>query len=76
MKLMSCSHVDISVLVGSLIVNPGGAGFIITGISFSLDDLSPWIHIKDPDIEESDQAISFNETLEDWSIQIGNSLYV
>ena len=76
MKLMSCSHIDISVLVGSLIVNPNGAGFIVTGISLDLDDLSPWIHIKDPDIEGSDQAIPFNETLKDWSIQIGNSLYV
>lgn len=76
MKLMSCSHIDISVLVGSLIVNPNGAGFIVTGISLDLVDLSPWIHIKDPDIEGSDQAIPFNETLKDWSIQIGNSLYV
>lgn len=76
MKLMSCSHVDINALVGSLIVNPNGVEFIITGISFSLDDLSPWISIKDPDGKDSDQAIPFDDSLKDWQIQLGSMLHV
>ncbi len=75
MKLMSCSHVDIINLLGSMIVNPGGACYHITGISLSLDDFTPWIHIKSVDSDEATQAIPFDDSLKDWSIQIGSCLY-
>ena len=75
MKLLDCSHVDINVLKGALIVSPHGAQYTITGVSLSLDDLSPWIHIIDPDIKDSETAIPFDSTIKDWSVQIGNNLY-
>lgn len=75
MKLLSCSHVDIINLLGSMIVNPGGACYVITGISLSLDDFTPWIHIKSVERAEANEAIPFDDSLKDWSIQLGNSLY-
>jgi hypothetical protein len=75
MKLLSCSHVDISVLKGALLISPGGIEYTITGISLSLDDFLPWIHIVSPDIKDSESAIPFDSTIKDWSVQIGNNLY-
>ena len=75
MKLESCSCVDINAMVGASISNPQGKDFLVTGISLSLDDLTPWIHIKNPEHPDSECAIPFDDSLKDWSIQLGNSLF-
>lgn len=76
MKLLECSHVDISFLKGALIISPNKASYIITGVSVSLEDFTPWLHLKDPDENGfGGTAIAFDDKLKDWSIQIGNDLY-
>ena len=76
MKLLDCSHIDISNLKGALLISPNKISHIITGVSVSLEDFTPWLHLKDPDYDElGGTAIAFDDKLKDWSIQIGNDLY-
>ena len=77
MKLLPCSSVPITALIGALLVDENGAEFIITNVSLSLDDLSPWISIVDVDDEEFTGTTGIPldpERLKGWSIQLGNSL--
>ena len=76
MKLLECSHADISILRDALLINPNGVEFIVTSITVSLTDLTPWLHIKElgaPD--DGHDALPFDSSFKDWSIQLGNRLH-
>ena len=81
MKLLDCSHADISVLRNALLINPNGSEFRVIAVTISLRDLTPWLHIKDlndansNDADSSDAAIPFDSSLKDWSVQLGNYVH-
>lgn len=70
MNILPCSSIDITNLIGSLLINENGGEFYCTGIKFSLDDHTIWVELSAERNGEHYASIPFeNLNKNSWSIQ-------
>ena len=68
MNILPCSSIDITNLIGALLINENGSEFYCTGIKFSLDNHTIWLDISEERNGEHFAGVAF-ESLDNWSIQ-------
>jgi hypothetical protein len=68
MNILPCSSIDITNLIGALLINENGGEFYCTGIKFLLDDHTILLDLSEERNGEHFASVAF-ENLDNWSIQ-------
>lgn len=70
MHVLPCSSIDVTCLIGSLLINENGGEFYCTGIKLSLSDHNIWIELSEEKNGEHFASVPFeNLDKHNWSIQ-------
>jgi hypothetical protein len=70
MKILPSKSIDITTLIGALLINENGGEFYCTGIKLYLDSHTIWVDLSEEPDGEQYASISFEDLNNNsWSIQ-------